>query len=44
VPGSARIATDERASMLSPDADRGFANVKRWRLPSTDRIAFVSDA
>jgi len=43
VPGSARIATDERASMLSPGADRGFANVKRWRLLSTDRIAFVSD-
>ena len=42
MPGSARIATDERASMLSPGADRGFANVKRL-LRSTDRIAFVSD-
>jgi len=42
VPGSARIAADERASMLSPGADQGFANVKRL-LRSTDRIAFVSD-
>jgi hypothetical protein len=42
VPGSARIAMDERASLLSPGADRGFANVKRL-LRSTDRIAFVGD-
>src|SRR5258707_9832330 len=42
VPGSARITTDERASMRSPGADRGFANVKRL-LRSTDRIALVGD-